>query len=307
VEIRGNVSGYVTGIFFTEGSQVKKGQKLYEIDRRKYLAAYEEAKANAAIAQSNLVKVQHDADRYSELDKQEAIAKQILDHALTDVLNAKQSLILAKAEMSRAATDYEYSMITAPFDGTIGISQVKAGALVDPGSTLLNTISTDDPVSIDFVIDEKELGRFMVLDKKEVAENDSTFKIFLPDNTTYPFHGKISLIDRAVNPQTGTITVRLTVENPDRKLRPGMSCNVGVLNQNPKQQVVIPFKAVLEQMGEYFVYRVDSNKAKQIKISTGARTGSDIIVDKGLDAGTVIIVDGIQKLHNGSLIKADNK
>lgn len=307
VELRGNVSGYVTGIFFTEGSQVKKGQKLYEIDRRKYLAAYDEANANVEIAQSNLDKVQLDADRYTELDKQDAVAKQLVDHALTEVANAKQELILAKAELEKALTDYEYSQITAPFDGTIGISQVKTGTLISPGVTLLNTISTDDPTGVDFVISEKELGRFMAIEKKVTDEKDSTFKIYLPDDSIYPYNCKISLIDRAVDPQTGTITVRLVVANPDRKLLPGMSCNVKVLNENPGMQVVIPFKAVVEQMGEYFVYKIDSSKAKQVKVSIGTISGSNVIIKSGLNAGTSIVADGLQKLHDGSIIKVENK
>lgn len=299
VEIRGQVSGYVTGIFFNEGSTVHKGQTLYEIDRRKYAATFEQAKNNVKIAEDNLQKIQRDVDRYTELNKQEAIARQSLDNAMTDLQNVKLQLSSANAELEKAKTDLEYSLISAPFDGTIGISQVKLGALINPGQTLLNTVSSDDPMGVDFVIDEKELGRFLKLDNKVMPANDTTFRITMPDKTLYPFSGKISLIDRAVDPQTGTIKVRLIFTNSEHLLRPGMSCNVKILNPDAGLQVIIPYKAVVEQMGEYFVFRADSNKAKQVKINLGTRMGYKVIVLDGLNPGEQIVIDGIQKLHDG--------
>jgi membrane fusion protein, multidrug efflux system len=302
VELRGQVSGYITGMYFAEGSTVHKGQSLYEIDRRKYQATYEETKNSVAIAEENLQKVQRDADRYTELSKQDAIAKQSLDNALTDLHNARLQVSSTRSELEKANTDLEYSLITAPFDGTIGISQVKLGALITPGQTLLNTLSSEDPMGIDFVIDEKDLGRFVTLNDKVMPANDSTFRITLPDHSLYPFSGKISIIDRAVDPQTGTIKVRLIFPNPEKLLRPGMSCNVKILNQDAGEQVVIPFKAIVEQMGEYFVFRADSGKAKQVKISLGTRMAEKVIIRDGLNPGEEIVVDGIQKLHDGAPI-----
>lgn len=300
VEIRGEVTGYITGIYFNEGQPLHKGQKLYEIDRSKYAATLEEAKANVEIAQANLVRVQRDADRYTQLNKEDAIAKQRLDDAMTDVQNARLQVVSTRAELVKAQTDLDYAIIIAPFDGTIGISKVKIGTLITPGQTLLNTISSDDPMGVDFVIDEKELNRFVELDKKIAPANDTTFRITLPDNTLYPFSGKISLIDRAVDPQTGTIKVRLIFPNPDRLLKPGMSCDVRVMNANRELQIVIPYKAVVEQMGEYFVFQADGKNAKQLKISLGPKVGSRVIVRNGLSEGVHIIIDGIQKLHDGS-------
>jgi membrane fusion protein, multidrug efflux system len=302
VELRGQVSGYLTGIFFNEGSTVKQGQKLYEIDRRKYAATYEQAKNNVKIAEDNLEKVQRDVDRYTELSRQDAISKQSLDNALTDLQNVRLQVLSARSELEKANTDLEYSVITAPFDGTIGISQVKLGALINPGQTLLNIVSSDDPMGVDFVIDEKDMGRFVQLNSQVMPADDSTFRISLPDKTTYSHNGKISFIDRAVDPQTGTIKVRLIVPNNERSLRPGMSCNVKVLNQDAGIRVVIPYKAVVEQMGEYFVFRADSSKARQVRIRLGTRMGFYVIIQEGLNAGDKIIIDGIQKLHDGATV-----
>jgi RND family efflux transporter MFP subunit len=302
VELRGQVSGYITGIYFNEGKEVHAGEKLYEIDRRKYEATYREAQSNVKIAEANLEKVQRDANRYADLATQDAVAKQLLDNSMTDLKNAKQQLESANSELIKAKTDYDYSLINAPFDGTIGFSSVKMGTLITPGQTLLNTVSSNDPMGIDFEISETELGRFSQLENEGIAKNDTTFKIKLPDNSTYPFFGKISVIDRAVDPQTGTIRVRIIVPNHERILKPGMSCKVLVLNANSGQQVLIPFSAVLEQLSEYFVFTIKDKNVQQVKVSLGPRVNTNVIVLKGLKGDETIVVDGIQKLHDGSEI-----
>jgi membrane fusion protein, multidrug efflux system len=305
VELRSEVSGFITGIYFKEGSFVKKGQKLYEIDRTKYIASYNQAKANVDIATANEEKARRNADRYTKLSEQDAIAKQRLDDAITDLQNAGLELVSAKAGLERAQTDLNYSLITAPFDGTIGISQVKMGSLVSPGQTLLNTISTDNPMGADFVINERELGHFQELSKLSIPKNDSTFRISLPDKSIYKEKGSIQVIDRAIDPQTGTIRIRLVFPNHDQKLRAGMSCIIHVLNASDREQLVIPSKSLLEQMSEYFVFVVDSQKVKQTKVTLGDQFEDRVVVTSGLQKGQQIVTDGIQKLRNGVLVNAN--
>jgi membrane fusion protein, multidrug efflux system len=302
VELRGQVSGYITGMYFTEGKEVHSGEKLYEIDRRKYEAAYRETQSNVKIAEANLEKVQRDADRYTDLASQDAVPKQLLDNSMTDLKNARQQVDAANSELIKAKTDYDYSLINSPLDGTIGFSGVKIGTLITPGQTLLNTVSSDDPIGVDFEISETELSRFSLFEKAESSSNDTTFKIRLPDNSIYPSFGKISVIDRAVDQQTGTIRVRITVPNHEKILKPGMSCKVLVLNDYAGQQIIIPFAAVLEQLSEYFVYVVKDKIVQQVKVLLGPRVNSNVIIVKGLNGDETIVVDGIQKIHDGSEI-----
>jgi membrane fusion protein (multidrug efflux system) len=302
VELRGQVSGYVTGIYFDEGKRVRKGDKLYEIDRRKYEAAYNGAQAVMKIAEDNLEKAQRDADRYTDLAGREAVARQLYDNAMTDLKNAKQQINAANSELIRTKTDYEFSVITAPFNGTIGFSLVKMGALITPGQTLLNTISSDDSMGVDFEVSETELSRFEKLAAGARPSDDSTFRLLLPDNSRYPYCGRISVIDRAVDPKTGTIRVRIIVPNNEKTLKPGMSCKVNVLNSSSGRQILVPFKAVMEQLGEYFVFVVNNNKVSQVKIQPGPRVFSEIVVLGGLEGGETIVLDGIQKLTDGSAI-----
>lgn len=305
VELRTQVQGYITGIYFKEGEHVAKGQKLYEIDRSKYQASYEQAQSNIKVAEANVDQAQKDFERYNYLNQHDAVAKQTLDHAKTTLQNAKSQVLAAKQDLVKAQTDIKYAVITAPFDGTIGLSQVKLGTLVVAGQTLLNTISSDDPMAVDFVINEKQLSFFQHLQNGQKAV-DSLFTILLPDNTLYGQQGRIAVIDRGVNPQTGTINIRLQFPNTKSELRAGMSCKIRVHNQEATPQLVIPNKAIVEQMGEYFVYvkkdSANNTYATQRKVTTGQQFGSDIIVKSGLNAGEQIVVDGVQKMRNGVAI-----
>ncbi|HLX93482.1 MAG TPA: efflux RND transporter periplasmic adaptor subunit [Puia sp.] len=327
VDIRPEVQGYITGIFFTEGSYVKKGQRLYEIDRRLYQANYDAAAANVKVAEANQRQAQQDADRYIYLNEHNAVAKQVLDHAVIALQSAKDQTSAAEQAVKTAATNLTYSIIEAPFTGTIGFSQVKLGNMVTVGTTVLNTISTDDPMAVDFLVNEAQLQRFQQIEQKKKAV-DSLFTIVLPNHNLYPGTGKISVIDRAVDAQTGSIRVRLVFPNPQHTLRVGMSCILRVHNQDASPQMVIPERAVVEQMGEYFVFiakdtliaRTDSAKktsdsaasvprlrAYQVKVQLGQTIGANIVIKSGIQDGDRIIVDGVQAIHEGSEINASSR
>jgi membrane fusion protein (multidrug efflux system) len=282
VDLHAQVTGYVTGIYFTEGTHVHKGQKLYAIDERLYQASYDQAQANVKVAEGNQVQAQQDADRYQYLIAHNAVAKQTLDHAVITLQNAKNEVAAAEQALKTAATNLTYSTITAPFDGTVGFSQVKLGNLVTPGTTILNTVSTDNPMAVDFLINESVLAHYQDLQREKQHKIDSLFTIELPDHSLYNHTGEISVIDRAVDPQTGTIRVRLVFQNPKLDLRAGMSCVVRVHNLETTPQVLIPSRAIVEQMGEYFVYiakdtiirhAADSASGKGGKEGDGASAG----------------------------------
>jgi len=301
VELRSQVMGFITGIYFKEGEVVPKGKTLYEIDRRLYEAAYQQAQANLLSTQASYVRAQKDADRYTQLAKQDAVARQILDNAIATLETSRSQVAAATAAVSSARTNLGFSIIKAPFTGRIGISQVRLGAQIATGSTLLNTISSENPIAVDFVVDEGHIDRFIKLQNK-VLKQDSTFKVQLPGGQNYNHPGKISVIDRGVNNQTGTIRVRIRFPNPQNELVDGMSCVLNVLNTASGNQLVIPFKAVVEQMGEYFVFVAQDTIAKQHKIKIGPKVSRNIVVLSGIKEGDKIITDGLQKLRDGAHI-----
>ncbi|MBV8252306.1 MAG: efflux RND transporter periplasmic adaptor subunit [Chitinophaga sp.] len=325
------IQGYVTAILAHDGSDVHKGQLLYEIDKRIYQAAYDQAQANLKVAQANQVQQQQDADRYVYLNKYNAVAKQAYDHALVALETAKSQTKAAEEVVKTAKTNLNFASIYAPFDGTIGISAVRLGTVVVGGQTILNTISTNDPMAVDFLVNEKELMSFERFKADNKAMPDSLFTLQLPDNSLFPYPGKISVIDRAVDPQTGTIRVRLVFPNPKHLLKVGMSCVVRVRNVETTPQMVVPGKAVIEQMGEYFLYVAKDtaivqkttnepgaakeqdtvNKPRwhaiQKKVKLGQTIGANMIVLSGVKDGDQIIIDGLQSIHDGSLISIGGK
>jgi membrane fusion protein (multidrug efflux system) len=323
VNLNAQVTGYVTSIAFQEGTHVRKGQLLYQLDQRLYQASVDQARANLRVDSGILLQTQQDADRYTYLAKHNAVATQVVDHAVISLQNAKDSVIAAQQLLKTALTNLTYSNIYAPFDGTIGISQVRLGNLVSAGTTILNTISSDNPMAVDFLVNEAQLPHFEELQRTQQGL-DSLFTILLPDQTLYPHLGKILFIDRAVDPQTGTIDIRLAFSNPQYILRPGMSTVVRVHNQDPSPQIVVPSRAVVEQMGEYFLFvardtvmqrqgsdtaRTQSDtvetpklRAFQKKVQLGQTIGPNVVIKSGVNPGDQIVLDGVQAIHEGSQI-----
>jgi membrane fusion protein (multidrug efflux system) len=300
-ELRAQVNGYITAIHFTEGSKVRKGQKLYSIDQQQYEATYEQAQANLKVQEANLEKAQKDVERYRELNKSDAIAKQQVDYAEATYAAAQRQVDAAKAAMRSVQTNVRYSTISAPFDGTIGISNVRLGAAVSAGQTLLNTISSDDPIAADIAVDQREILRFTQLFTRKGVKGDSTFRLAVGTDL-YPETGHISIIDRAVDPQTGSIKMRLVFPNHDHLLRSGMSATLRVLASSAKS-IIIPYKAVTEQLGEFYVYVLaDSNKVTQRKVVLGTQVGKDIIIKSGLTENESVVVEGVQNLREGSVV-----
>ena len=302
VQLRSEVNGFVTDIFFQEGQTVSRGQKLYEIEQAKFQAAYDEADASLEMAQANLSKAEGDAGRYNKLGEQGLATKQKVEYSEIDVKNAKSQVAVAKSRVLRASTDLKHAIITSPFDGTIGISMVKKGAFITAGSTQLNTISSDNPIAVEFVISEKEITRFNKLKNGKISAKDSLFTIVLPDGSVFPYTGTIEFFDRAVDPQTGTLKIRLKFNNPGGLIKAGMSCTVRVKNQNQGSVIMVAQKAVTEQMGEFFVYVVDKDTAYQHKVTLGSTVGDNIIIKSGLNVGEKIVFEGVQKLRDRTAV-----
>jgi len=302
VELRPQVSGFITSIHFKDGDRVKKGQLLYSIDAQLYNANYQQAVANLSVQQANLSKAQKDADRYHELEKHDAVAKQLVDNADAALEVARKQAEAAKANISGVQTSVRYTRVYAPFNGIIGISQVKPGTAVVAGQTLLNTVSSDDQLAVDFNIDQSDIYNFNKLVNQ--SRSDSTFTLAFAGDI-YPFPGRLAFIDRAVDPQTATIKARLIFPNKDQLLRAGMNGTVRVKNSSAKQSLLIPHKAVTEQLGEYFVYRKgDSSKVSQTKVVLGQQVGTDVIVREGLKEGDSIVTQGIQNLREGAVVQS---
>ncbi|HEY5370316.1 MAG TPA: efflux RND transporter periplasmic adaptor subunit [Hanamia sp.] len=303
INLTSQVSGYITGIYFKDGQKVSKGQHLYSIDAQIYKANYSQAVADLQVQEANLVKAQKDADRYNELAKHDAIATQQVDYANATLEATKKQVAASEANVQSLHSNVQFAEIYSPFTGTIGISQVKKGTAIVAGQTVLNTVSTNNPIAVDFTIDQKNIYRFSELEQQKHNEKDSVFTIAF-GSEIYPYPGKIDFLDRAVDPETGTIKVRLIFPNDKDMLKPGMNTSVRVKNTATKDATIIPHIAVNEQLGEFSVYVLgDSSKVHQQKIDLGTTVGDSIIVKEGLKPGQKIVVEGVQNLHEGTVVK----
>lgn len=293
VSINARVSGILTGIHFKEGALVKQGDLLFSIDPREY-------RAQAAAAEAAASRAELDVVRYKPLVAENAISKQIYDNA---VATAKQT----RAQADAANLGIEYANVRAPFNGRIGDSDLFVGGLVSAGVTVLATISNSQPAWVYFSVSENDLLEFQSrMGTGELDENSPARKVrlTLADGIEYPIEGLINFGDRALDSRTGTYRLRAEFANPDNILLPGMFVRIQVTGENLGQALLIPERAVIQQLGSYFVISVDeNNKAVQKPIIPGPRAGSMWVINSGIVAGERIVVEGIQKAKPGTLLQ----
>jgi membrane fusion protein (multidrug efflux system) len=284
-DVRPQVSGIILHRLFTEGSNVKKGQPLYQIDPAPYQAAYESTEASLA---STRVK----ADRYAKLLVANAIAPQDAD-------DARAAYLQAKAAADTARINLDYTKITAPISGRIGASSVTEGALVTAQqATALATISTLDPIYVDIDQSSSELlalRRAMQSGQIGTSVADVTLK--LDDGSDYALKGKLQFTDVTVDQSTGAVRLRALFPNPDGILLPGMYVRATVTQGLDQHGILVPQQAVNhDPKGEPIVLVVDDKNTARLRvIKTGRAVGGDWQVLDGLKAGDKVIVEGLQK------------
>jgi len=307
VELRARVSGILLAKHFDDGTLVKEGQLLFSIDAREFRAQVASAQAQLASAEANLSRARQDVERYKPLLADEAIARQVYDNAV-----ATQSQAEAQVDASRAALDetrlgLEYADVRAPLSGRIGAAQVFPGSLITAGQTALATLSSDDPAWAYFTISESELLDFeRRLAGKRLTADDPlrVVHLILSDGSVYPLPGRINFGDRALDPTTGTYRIRAEFPNPDHKLIPGLFARVRATGGELQNALVVPDRAVREQLGKYFLTVVgEGDNAELRPVELGPRFGNRQVIKSGLAAGDRVVVEGLQKARPGTPLK----
>ncbi|HKF65298.1 MAG TPA: efflux RND transporter periplasmic adaptor subunit, partial [Vicinamibacterales bacterium] len=262
VEIRARVEGFLQTMNYTEGSFVKKGDLLYTIDPQPLEATLARMKANQATAQTALEKATNDVKRYTPLAAKQAVSQRELDDALSAQQAAQSEVKAAAAAVERATLDLGYARVTAPISGLVGATQVKPGNLVGKGEpTLLTTISQIDPIRFRAGVTEADYLRIKRRSDAQTARARAEgIQLTLADGTIFPHKGRIGPVDRAVNPQTGTLGVQLIFPNPGDVLRPGQYGRVRALIDVRPGALLVPQVAVQQLQNLYSVAVVNPNQ-----------------------------------------------
>jgi membrane fusion protein (multidrug efflux system) len=309
VEIRARVEGYLVSMKFTEGSFVRKGQLLYEIDSQPFEAALAEAKANLTTASARLEKTNNDVNRLTPLAKEKAVSQQELDNALSAREAAQAQVLAFDARVAKAKLDLAYTTITSPVDGLIGTTQKKVGSLITRGETLLNTVSQINPILFRCAIAEAEylrLARRGATGDSKSFEKKFGVELILADGTVHPYKGRLEAVERAVDPTTGTLTGQFSFPNPERILRPSQYGRARFVTDVKEGAVLVPQRAVQEIQGLYSVMVVKPDSTvEQRMVKAGERVGDLSVIDSGVKPGEKVIVEGIQKVRPG--VKVDAK
>jgi membrane fusion protein, multidrug efflux system len=291
-EVRARVEGVIEKRLFREGSDVRAGQSLFQIDPRIYQSAATSAKANLAVARQN-------QERFETLLKMKMVSQQAYDQAEAQALQAEAALTRAKEDLANAS-------VPAAISGHIGRALVTEGALVGKGeSTLLATIEQIDPIYANFTQSGGDLLRLKQAFKAGTLKRDKTAKVelMLEDGSVYPHTGNIFFTDLAVDPGTGSVSLRAEFPNPKHDLLPGMFVRIRIPEAVTENAIRIPQRAVQAGPQGQFVMVVGAeNKVVPTPVKTGSMAGSDFIIAEGLKGGEQVIVNGLQKARPGSVV-----
>ena len=306
-EIRPQVSGYIIKQDYTEGSLVHKGQVLFEIDPRPFQATFDRAKGDLAQAQAQLGKSTLDVERDTPLAEAKAIAKSQLDNEVQAKLGAQAAVESGRAAVEQAALNLEWTKVTSLVDGIAGIAQVQIGNLVGANS-ILTSVSQVEPIKAFFPISEHEYlvaqsqGN-SITSQHTIRFFGTTVELILADGRVYPQKGKVLLADRQVDANTGTIRIIAAFPNPGNVLRPGQYGRVRVETKVKKGALLLPQSAVAESQGSYQVAVIASDHKVSMRTVKPAETvGTMWVIEEGLKPGEQVVVEGPQKLREGTLV-----
>ncbi len=302
-QIRAKVQGYLLSKPYQEGSLVKTGDVLFELDPRQYRAALDQAKGDLAGAQANLVRSQQNVNRYRPLAQKGAVSKKELDDSVQQMRVDQAALDTARAAVEGAELNLEWTTVRSPIDGIAGIALAQVGDLIAP-TTLMTTVSQLEPIKVLFPISEQEYLRFAERNPSATEGTDPRrrppLELILADGSVYKHPGKVSAINRQVEQQTGSLQIQAVFPNPDNMLRPGGYAKIRAVTDLRKGATVVPQRAVQEVQGSHRVIVVGPDDTVTFRaVKAGPKFGSDWVIDEGLKPGERVVAEGAQKLRDG--------
>jgi membrane fusion protein, multidrug efflux system len=307
VDIRSRVEGWVTSVNFKEGSAVKKGSLLYVIDDSQYQTRVDREANELARAKTEMVRTRSELSRVQPLTELNALSQKDLDNATAAYDAAQAQVMASEASLKNARIELGYTRVLAPFDGIVGISNVRVGDYVSRagGTSVLTTISSIRGVRIRFQISEREYLRIAQMTDEEISSAKKNVQLILADGSLYPEKGEVNFADREIDPKTGTLTIEALFPNPKGLLRPGLFVKARILLSTYPDAVLVPQRSVFQLQNLSQVFTVsDSSTLKVNIVQTGPKVGDAWIITKGLKQGDKVAVIGTASLTPNSKIEA---
>ena len=309
VEIRSQVTGLLKAVLYPEGRDVKKGDRLYQIDPVPFQAAVARAKARIAEAEARVVQAQQDLARVKPLLEEQAVSQKDVDDAVAGDLTAKALLQGAKAEFTKAKFDLDNTLITAPIDGLSERSRYYEGRLVSAQTDLLTVVHRVDPMYVVVSVPET----FILKRRRDIESKKITHpgvyqlrgRLTLMDDSVYPDEGILDLLEPGLRTETGSRQTRITFPNPKRTLLPGQFVKVRFTGDSNTEAILIPQRAVMQGPQGSFVYVVGQDEKIDIRDVTASDwKGDQWLIDGGLKTGDRVVVNGLMKIGPGAPVKA---
>jgi membrane fusion protein (multidrug efflux system) len=309
VEIRSQVTGLLKALLYLEGRDVKKGDRLYQIDPVPFQAAAAIAKAKIAEAEARVVQARQDLARVKPLLAEQAVSQKDVDDAVAGDLTAKALLQGAKAELIKAQFDLDNTLITAPIDGLIERSRYYEGRLVSAQTDLLTVVHRVDPMYVVVSVPETFiLKRRRDIESKKIHHPgvyQLRGQLTLMDGTAYPHEGVLDLLEPGLRTETGSRQTRITFPNPQRTLLPGQFVKVRFTGDTKTDAILIPQRAVLQGPQGPFVFVVNQDEKIEIRgVAASDWKGDQWLIDTGLNQGDRVVVNGLMKIGPGAPVKA---
>lgn len=301
-DIRARVAGYLQEVHFKEGANVRSGDLLFTIDPVLARADLRRAQGDLGLAQAAAEKARTDVERLSPLVAANAVSRDQLDHARASKQAADAQILSAQGTLATAQAALDYTQVRSPIDGVVGVRKVSIGSLVGQGEpTLLTTVSQLDTVRVRFPISEQGYLKHASTLNRLVTDDENAHRIqlqlILADGSTYPQPGWLALIDRAVSVSTGSILLEARFPNPDGVLRPGQFGRVRIATQRIENALAVPQRAVIERQSLHELLVLDvNNQVERRSVTLGKRVGQYWLVEKGLQPGEKVLVEGVQKV-----------
>ena len=315
VSIRPRVSGYLQSAHFQEGSIVKKGDLLFVIDPRPYEAMAEEEQGRLQTAQSQLTFASRDLERAVELGRTQAVSQQVIDQRRQAMQAAEAAVITAEGALKRAKLDVEFTRVVSPIDGRIGRKLVTEGNLVsggDTSATLLTTVVSLDPIYLYFNLDEQTYlknSRLRLAAQPPTAQdNPNAVHVALPDDTAFPYEGRMDWIDNELDPGTGTLRGRAVLPNPQLLFSPGQFGRVRLMGSAPYEAMLLPDSAIGSDQSRKIVYVVGKNDVVELReVKLGRLIDGLRVVHEGLKPDETVVISGLQRVRAGGRVTPTRK